>query len=181
MSSITSGTAPTTKSAACFSRIQKSATDSSRSMLLSSLSSSSSPASAKLLNSSNGSSSSSSSPKPFRPVMRSREADRLEEERLLHVQWQDITVKMVVDAPASVAYKLYADRELFPKWLPFLSSVEAVEGSPDLSRYLVKFESFVLNHLNSQSRIESCIGDLSKALRIEAVFDFSTEALPRAW
>uniref|UniRef100_A0A0D3C751 Coenzyme Q-binding protein COQ10 START domain-containing protein n=1 Tax=Brassica oleracea var. oleracea TaxID=109376 RepID=A0A0D3C751_BRAOL len=134
--------APTTKSAACFSRIQKSATYSSRSMLLSSLSSSSSPASAKLLNSSNGSSSSSSSPKPFRPVMRSREADRLEEERLLHVQWQDITVKMVVDAPASVAYKLYADRELFPKWLPFLSSVEAVEGSPDLSRYLVKFESF---------------------------------------
>ncbi|CAN6876602.1 unnamed protein product [Brassica oleracea] len=142
MSSIASGTAPTTKSAACFSRIQKSATYSSRSMLLSSLSSSSSPASAKLLNSSNGSSSSSSSPKPFRPVMRSREADRLEEERLLHVQWQDITVKMVVDAPASVAYKLYADRELFPKWLPFLSSVEAVEGSPDLSRYLVKFESF---------------------------------------
>ncbi|XP_013666366.2 uncharacterized 17.2 kDa protein in melC2-rnhH intergenic region isoform X1 [Brassica napus] len=137
MSSIASGTAPTTKSAACFRR-----TYSSRSMLLSSLSSSSSPASAKLLNSSNGSSSSSSSPKPFRPVMRSREADRLEEERLLHVQWQDITVKMVVDAPASVAYKLYADRELFPKWLPFLSSVEAVEGSPDLSRYLVKFESF---------------------------------------
>lgn len=31
---------------------------------------------------------------------------------------------MVVDAPAAVAYKLYADREMFPKWMPFLSSVE---------------------------------------------------------
>lgn len=31
---------------------------------------------------------------------------------------------MAVDAPASVAYKLYADRELFPRWMPFLSSVE---------------------------------------------------------
>ncbi|KAJ0245255.1 Polyketide_cyc domain-containing protein [Hirschfeldia incana] len=129
---------PTTKSAACFRRIQKFASFSSRSMLLSS---SSSPASAKLLNSANGSSC-SSSPKPFRPVMRSREADRLEEERLLQVQWQDVTVKMVVDAPASVAYKLYSDREMFPRWMPFLSSVEAVEGSPDLSRYLVKLESF---------------------------------------
>jgi uncharacterized membrane protein len=52
---------------------------------------------------------------------------------------------MVVDAPASVAYKLYADREMFPKWMPFLSSVEAMEGSPDLSRYLVKLESFGQN------------------------------------
>ncbi|KAL0800621.1 hypothetical protein Bca101_055796 [Brassica carinata] len=142
MSSITSGIVPTTKSAACFRRTFSSLLhrSSSRSKL-SSLSSSSSPESAKLLNSKNGSSS-SSSPKPFRPVMRSRGTDRLEEERLLQVQWQDVTVKMVVDAPASVAYKLYADRELFPKWLPFLSSVEAVEGSPDLLRYLVKLESF---------------------------------------
>ncbi|VVA89727.1 unnamed protein product [Arabis nemorensis] len=91
------------------------------------LSSSSSANSVKLLNSINGSSISSS--KPFRPVM----------------QWQDVTVKTVVDAPASVAYKLYADRELFPKWMPFLSSVEAMEGSPDLSKYLVKLESFGQN------------------------------------
>ncbi|WZZ84141.1 hypothetical protein YC2023_104713 [Brassica napus] len=91
------------------------------------------------------SSSSSSPPEPLRPVMRSREADRLEEERLRQVHWQDVAVKMVVDAPASVAYKLYADRDLFPKWMPFLSSVEAVEGSPDLSRYLVKFNSFGQN------------------------------------
>ncbi|CAH8356951.1 unnamed protein product [Eruca vesicaria subsp. sativa] len=151
MSSIASGTVPTTKSSACFRRIQKSPTfssmlhhPSSRSML-SSLSSSSSPASAKLLNSTNGSSSSSSHV-PFRPVMRSsREADRTEEERLRQVHWQDVTVEMVVDAPASVAYKLYADRDLFPKWMPFLSAVEEVEGSPDLSRYLVKFDSFGKN------------------------------------
>jgi uncharacterized membrane protein len=90
--------------------------------------SSSSANSAKLLNSNNGLLI-SSSPKPFRPVM----------------QWQYVTVKMVVDAPASVAYKLYADREMFPKWMPFLSSVEAMEGSPDLSRYLVKLESFGQN------------------------------------
>ncbi|KAL1221542.1 hypothetical protein V5N11_025389 [Cardamine amara subsp. amara] len=135
MSSLASATVPTTKSAVCFRKIPKPASFSSmlhRSIsspgMLSSLSSSSSANSAKLLNSYNASSI-SSSPKPFRPVM----------------QWQDVTAKMVVDAPASVAYKLYADRELFPKWMPFLSSVEAMEGSPDLSRYLVKLESFGQN------------------------------------
>ncbi|CAA0157247.1 unnamed protein product [Arabidopsis thaliana] len=135
MSSIASGTVSTTRSTLCFRKIPKSATvlsmlhrssSSSPRMLL--LLSSSSANSAKLLNSNNGLLI-SSSPKPFRPVM----------------QWQDVTVKMVVDAPASVAYKLYADREMFPKWMPFLSSVEAMEGSPDLSRYLVKLESFGQN------------------------------------
>ncbi|KAG7595571.1 Coenzyme Q-binding protein COQ10 START domain [Arabidopsis suecica] len=136
MSSMASCTVPTTKSIVCFRKITKpaaflsmlhrSSSSSSPRMLL--LLSSSSANSAKLLNSNNGSSISSSS-KPFRPVM----------------QWQDVTVKMVVDAPASVAYKLYADREMFPKWMPFLSSVEAMEGSPDLSRYLVKLESFGQN------------------------------------
>ncbi|XP_018509764.1 uncharacterized protein LOC103843749 isoform X3 [Brassica rapa] len=109
MSSIASGTVPTTKSVACF---RKSASSSS------------------LLHRSSSS---------------RTEADRLEEERLRQVHWQDVAVKMVVDAPASVAYNLYADRDLFPKWMPFLSSVEAVEGSPDLSRYLVKFNSFGQN------------------------------------
>jgi len=105
--------------------LHRSSSSSPRMLLLLS---SSSANSAKLLNSNNGLLI-SSSPKPFRPVM----------------QWQDVTVKMVVDAPASVAYKLYADREMFPKWMPFLSSVEAMEGSPDLSRYLVKLESFGQN------------------------------------
>ncbi|CAH2039125.1 unnamed protein product [Thlaspi arvense] len=156
MSSIASGAVPATKSAVCFGKISKSASfsstfhrssSSSSRLMLSSLSSSSSPTSSILLNSNNGSSisSSSSSPKPFKPVMHRREAGRLEEDRLRQVQWQDVTVKMVVEAPASLAYKLYADRKLFPKWMPFLSSVEAVEGSPDLSRYLVKFESFGKN------------------------------------
>ncbi|XP_023632963.1 uncharacterized protein LOC17900422 isoform X2 [Capsella rubella] len=138
MSSIASGTAPTTKSAVCFRKSPKSATfsvqfdrsasSSSSLRMLSSLSCFSSANSAKLLNSNDGSVV-SSSPKSFRPVM----------------QWQDVTVKMEVDAPAAVAYKLYADRESFPKWMPFLSSVEAMEGSPDLSRYLVKLESFGQN------------------------------------
>ncbi|XP_010474664.1 PREDICTED: uncharacterized protein LOC104754222 [Camelina sativa] len=137
MSSIASGTAPTTKSAVCFRKTIKSAafplqshrsSSSSSLLMLSSLSCFSSPNSAKLLNS-NGGSVVSSSPKPFRPIM----------------QWEDVTVKMVVDAPAAVAYKLYADRELFPKWMPFVSSVEAMEGRPELSRYLVKLESFGQN------------------------------------
>ncbi|KAL9304772.1 putative coenzyme Q-binding protein COQ10, START [Arabidopsis thaliana] len=166
MSSIASGTVSTTRSTLCFRKIPKSATvlsmlhrssSSSPRMLL--LLSSSSANSAKLLNSNNGLLI-SSSPKPFRPVM----------------QWQDVTVKMVVDAPASVAYKLYADREMFPKWMPFLSSVEAMEGSPDLSRYLVKLESFGQNieyhflaKIYSQFQIERYIGDLSKALKIGSV------------
>lgn len=33
-------------------------------------------------------------------------------------------VKMEVDVPVSVAYNFYLDRESFPKWMPFISSVE---------------------------------------------------------
>ncbi|XP_010480988.1 PREDICTED: uncharacterized protein LOC104759799 [Camelina sativa] len=137
MSSMASGTAPTTKSAVCIRKTIKSATlsvqfhrssSSSSLPMLSSLNCFLAANSAKLLNP-NGGSVVSSSPKPFRPVM----------------QWQDVTVKMVVDAPAAVAYKLYADRELFPKWMPFVSSVEAMEDRPELSRYLVKLESFGQN------------------------------------
>ncbi|KAG2260570.1 hypothetical protein Bca4012_097360 [Brassica carinata] len=149
MSSIASGTVPTTKSVACFRKSASSSSLLHRSSSSRFMPTSLSPIYAKLINSNNSSSvsssSSSSPPEPLRPVMRSREADRLEEERLRQVHWQDVAVKMVVDAPASVAYKLYADRDLFPKWMPFLSSVEAVEGSPDLSRYLVKFNSFGQN------------------------------------
>ncbi|CAF2052323.1 unnamed protein product [Brassica rapa] len=149
MSSIASGTVPTTKSVACFRKSASSSSLLHRSSSSRFMPTSLSPIYAKLINSNNSSSvsssSSSSPPEPLRPVMRSTEADRLEEERLRQVHWQDVAVKMVVDAPASVAYNLYADRDLFPKWMPFLSSVEAVEGSPDLSRYLVKFNSFGQN------------------------------------
>jgi len=31
---------------------------------------------------------------------------------------------MEVDVPVSVAYNFYLDRESFPKWMPFISSVE---------------------------------------------------------
>ncbi|KAG5387612.1 hypothetical protein IGI04_039082 [Brassica rapa subsp. trilocularis] len=131
MSSIASGTVPTTKSVACFRKSASSSSLLHRSSSSRFMPTSLSPIYTKLINSNNSSSvsssSSSSSPKPLRPVMRSREADRLEEERLRQVHWQDVTVKMVVDAPASVAYNLYADRDLFPKWMPFLSSVEKFE------------------------------------------------------
>lgn len=33
-------------------------------------------------------------------------------------------MKMEVDIPVSVAYNFYLDRESFPKWMPFISSVE---------------------------------------------------------
>ncbi|XP_010522845.1 PREDICTED: uncharacterized protein LOC104801317 isoform X2 [Tarenaya hassleriana] len=70
--------------------------------------------------------SSNPSPRAFRPVM----------------QWQDVTVKMVVDTPASVAYELYSDRDLVPKWMPFCSSVEVSHDNPSLSRYRIKLEPF---------------------------------------
>lgn len=73
-------------------------------------------------------------------------------------------VKMVVDAPASVAYKLYADRELFPKWLPFLSSVEV---SLTLKETLRRFHSFTgYNNLllllgsGGQSRFIALFGEI---------------------
>ena len=31
---------------------------------------------------------------------------------------------MEVDVPVSVAYNFYLDRESFPKWMPFISSVQ---------------------------------------------------------
>ncbi|XP_051141622.1 uncharacterized protein LOC127258712 [Andrographis paniculata] len=58
------------------------------------------------------------------------------------MQWQDCTVKMQVDVPTSVAYKCYSDREAIPQWMPFISSVEIVEGQPDLSRWLLKYKAF---------------------------------------
>ncbi|XP_028089028.1 uncharacterized protein LOC114289483 isoform X1 [Camellia sinensis] len=72
------------------------------------------------------SSSSSSIFKPFSPVM----------------EWQDCTIKMDIDVPASVAYNCYSDREAIPRWMPFISSVKILEDKPDLSQWSLKYEAF---------------------------------------
>ncbi|EFH68370.1 hypothetical protein ARALYDRAFT_311357 [Arabidopsis lyrata subsp. lyrata] len=51
-------------------------------------------------------------------------------------------VKMEVDVPVSVAYNFYLDRESFPKWMPFISSVEVLKDKPDLSRWSLKYNAF---------------------------------------
>ena len=33
-------------------------------------------------------------------------------------------VKMEIDVPVGLAYKLYSDRESIPRWMPFISSVQ---------------------------------------------------------
>ncbi|XP_039030716.1 uncharacterized 17.2 kDa protein in melC2-rnhH intergenic region-like isoform X1 [Hibiscus syriacus] len=58
------------------------------------------------------------------------------------MKWQDCSVKMEIDVPASVAYNLYSDREAIPNWMPFVSSVKVLEDKPDLSRWFVKYEAF---------------------------------------
>ncbi|KAE8676670.1 peroxidase 5-like [Hibiscus syriacus] len=72
------------------------------------------------------------------------------------MKWQDCSVKMEIDVPASVAYNLYSDREAIPNWMPFVSSVKAsmhlgsgyftwileFSNKPDLSRWFVKYEAF---------------------------------------
>ncbi|KAJ0980552.1 hypothetical protein J5N97_008807 [Dioscorea zingiberensis] len=62
--------------------------------------------------------------RPFSPVM----------------EWQDCSTKLDVDVPCSVAYECYSDRELIPKWMPFISSVKILEDKPDLSRWSLKYE-----------------------------------------
>ncbi|KAB1201610.1 hypothetical protein CJ030_MR0G002584 [Morella rubra] len=64
--------------------------------------------------------------KPFSPVM----------------EWQDCTVKMEVEVPASVAYNCYSDREAIPRWMPFISSVKILADKPDLSRWSLKYKAF---------------------------------------
>ncbi|ESQ36687.1 hypothetical protein EUTSA_v10008722mg [Eutrema salsugineum] len=58
------------------------------------------------------------------------------------MEWQDCTVKKEVDVPVSVAYDFYLDRESFPKWMPFISSVEVLKDKPDLSRWSLKYNAF---------------------------------------
>ncbi|KAJ8503919.1 hypothetical protein OPV22_004805 [Ensete ventricosum] len=64
--------------------------------------------------------------RPFSPVM----------------EWQDCSSEIEVDVPCSVAYDCYSDRELIPKWMPFISSVKVLQDKPDLSRWALKYEVF---------------------------------------
>ncbi|KAM7277415.1 hypothetical protein ACFE04_019281 [Oxalis oulophora] len=61
------------------------------------------------------------------------------------MEWQDFTVKVDVDVPASVAYKCYSDRKTIPRWMPHISSVEIVEGKPNHQRYSLKDNAFGLS------------------------------------
>ncbi|XP_028771016.1 uncharacterized protein LOC114728300 isoform X2 [Neltuma alba] len=58
------------------------------------------------------------------------------------MEWQDCTVKMEVDVPASAAYNFYSDREAIPRWMPFISSVTVLPDKPDLSRWSLKYKAF---------------------------------------
>nr|XP_018681455.1 PREDICTED: uncharacterized protein LOC103986268 isoform X2 [Musa acuminata subsp. malaccensis] len=64
--------------------------------------------------------------RPFSPVM----------------EWQDCSSEIEVDVPCSVAYDCYSDREMIPKWMPFISSVKVLQDKPDLSRWALKYEVF---------------------------------------
>ncbi|KAB2074255.1 hypothetical protein ES319_A07G141600v1 [Gossypium barbadense] len=68
------------------------------------------------------------SSKPFSPLMK----------------WQDCTVKMEIDVPASVAYQLYSDREAIPNWMPFVSSVKVLQPFMEnlLERGMDRFAKF---------------------------------------
>ncbi|XP_028786202.1 uncharacterized protein LOC114742100 isoform X2 [Neltuma alba] len=58
------------------------------------------------------------------------------------MEWQDCTVKMEVNVPASAAYNFYSDREAIPRWMPFISSVTVLPDKPDLSRWSLKYKAF---------------------------------------
>ncbi|KAB5527330.1 hypothetical protein DKX38_021177 [Salix brachista] len=57
------------------------------------------------------------------------------------MEWQDCTVKMEIDVPVGLAYKLYSDRESIPRWMPFISSVQVLKDKPDLSRWSLKYKA----------------------------------------
>ncbi|KAL9252169.1 hypothetical protein AKJ16_DCAP02072 [Drosera capensis] len=58
------------------------------------------------------------------------------------MEWQDCKVKLDVDVPESVAYKIYLDREAMPEWMPFISSVVVLKDKPEVSRWSLKYEAF---------------------------------------
>lgn len=87
-------------------------------------------------------SSSSSSRSPSSSVTRRSRFNTRNKPFSVSMEWQDCTVKMEVDIPVSVAYNFYLDRESFPKWMPFISSVEVLKDKPDLSRWSLKYNAF---------------------------------------
>ncbi|WMV10551.1 hypothetical protein MTR67_003936 [Solanum verrucosum] len=66
------------------------------------------------------------------------------------MEWQDCTIKMEVDVPISVAYNCYSDREAFPEWMPFISTVKVCNAMLSLHLSLAE-ESFQIHPLHSSS------------------------------
>ncbi|XP_020588645.1 uncharacterized protein LOC110030321 [Phalaenopsis equestris] len=58
------------------------------------------------------------------------------------MEWQDCSSVIEADVPCSVAYECYSNKELIPKWMPFISSVEVQKDKPDVSRWSLKYEIF---------------------------------------
>ncbi|CAG7908885.1 unnamed protein product [Brassica rapa] len=93
------------------------------------------------------------------------------------MEWQDCTVKMEVDIPVSVAYNFYLDRESFPKWMPFISSVEptpnqkihwrSLEGLPNKGsvRFFPKGPSSCLVELTVSYEVPALLTPVASALR----------------
>ncbi|CAN8308767.1 unnamed protein product [Cochlearia groenlandica] len=61
------------------------------------------------------------------------------------MEWQECKVKMKVEAPVSVAYGLYSQRESIPRWMTFISSVKVRKDKPDLSQWTLKYKAFGQN------------------------------------
>ncbi|XP_010474663.1 PREDICTED: uncharacterized protein LOC104754221 isoform X2 [Camelina sativa] len=93
------------------------------------------------------------------------------------VEWQDCSVKMEVDVPVSVAYNFYLDRESFPKWMPFISSVEptpnqkihwrSLEGLPNKGsvRFFPKGPSSCIVELTVSYEVPALLTPVASALR----------------
>ncbi|URE02581.1 Polyketide cyclase / dehydrase and lipid transport [Musa troglodytarum] len=80
---------------------------------------------------------------PSRPSRRKPSPRRTSVRRFSPVmEWQDCSSEIEVDVPCSVAYDCYSDRQMIPKWMPFISSVKVLQDKPDLSRWALKYEVF---------------------------------------
>nr|ABK23958.1 unknown [Picea sitchensis] len=56
--------------------------------------------------------------------------------------WQDITARVEVDAPLSVAWELWSDREGVNRWMPWIASIKILKDQPELSEWTLKYNAF---------------------------------------
>lgn len=56
--------------------------------------------------------------------------------------WQDITARVEVDVPLSVAWELWSDREGVNRWMPWIASVKILKDKPELSEWTLKYNAF---------------------------------------